>query len=136
MAASKSNPLPPDYVRPTLAEFLAASKAHTQAGYLPFVLGHEAELRKHYVAPEAPPEPAAEGEAVVVEAAPASLPLEPGEPWEYVRDARGIITGTRPLPKEETPEPAVPSPETASIPVAPEENGLAASATGVPPLAV
>lgn len=48
----KTKPLPADYVRPTLAEYLAASKAHTKDTYLPFVNGHEAELRKHYVAPE------------------------------------------------------------------------------------
>ncbi len=70
-------PLPPDYVRPSLADYLAASKAHTKDNYLPFVNGHEAELRKHYVAPEP--------EAVLVVGAPDPvLELEPeDEPVHY-----------------------------------------------------
>jgi hypothetical protein len=53
MAASKLNPLPVDYVRPSLAEFLAASNTHRKQDYLSFFEGHEAELRKHYV-PQSP----------------------------------------------------------------------------------
>ena len=70
-----TRPLPPEYVRPSLAEYLAASKTHTKDTYLPFVMGHEAELRKHYVAPE--PEP------VLVAGAP-ELELEPEAPAEPV----------------------------------------------------
>ena len=46
MAQPKLAPLPPDYVRPTLAEFKAAGITHTS--YEHFCAGHEAELRKHY----------------------------------------------------------------------------------------
>lgn len=76
--AAKLAPLPPDYARPSLAEFLAASKAHTKDGYLPFVEGHEAQLRKHYVAPEPAPAP-----VELVEAEP-ELELEPEAPAEPV----------------------------------------------------
>lgn len=42
-------PLPPDYVRPTLAEFKAAGLKPEL--YEQFCNGHEAELRKHYKPP-------------------------------------------------------------------------------------
>ncbi len=49
MATAKVLPLPPDYVRPTLAEFKAAGITHV--GYEEYFTRHENELRKHYVAP-------------------------------------------------------------------------------------
>ncbi len=71
-------PLPPDYARPTLADYLAASKTHTTDGYLPFVQGHEAELRKHYVAPAPEAAVSSEPDPVLV------LELEPDAPAEPV----------------------------------------------------
>lgn len=84
--------LPVDYARPSLAAFLAASKAHTAAEHLPWCERYEAALRRHSAPAVGAPEPVA---------APATPELatlgDPDQPWEYVRDAGGIITGTRSL---------------------------------------
>ena len=105
--------LPADYVRPSLAEYLAASPAHTTAGYLPFVQSHEDELRKHTAAAE----PVTGLDSIVPAV---TVPLHYDAPeslldrvehaavaavegaCEYVRDAGGIITGTRPIAALET----------------------------------
>jgi len=60
--------------------------------------------------------------------------VDAASPWEYVRDARGIITGTRQVaaaePEEETPPAPVEPPMSQENP---EQSGLASSATGAPP---
>jgi hypothetical protein len=100
-----NNALPTDYVRPTLAEFLAASKAHTAAEHLPWCERYEAGLRRHFVPPALEPEPELEpaDEIMILDELP-SEPADPSAPWEYVRDARGIITGTRPIAAPASPE--------------------------------
>ncbi|HEY2405584.1 MAG TPA: hypothetical protein VGI10_06265 [Polyangiaceae bacterium] len=71
------NPLPADYVRPTLAEFLAASPTHTADRYLPFFERHEAEVRRH-APPASPParalEPSPELQLEIAEDNPAPAP--------------------------------------------------------------
>ncbi len=67
-------------------------------------------------------------------------------PWEYVRDERGIINGTRALPdvvvppesppsREESDPAGVSSPKPATAPESPENTGPADTATGATPAA-
>jgi hypothetical protein len=135
MATAKLKPLPPDYARPSLAEYLAASKTHTADTYLPFVNGHEAELRRHYVAPPAEPEAAPvpdagdPSEAASPEADPElELVLEFERP--PCQCGGTIHAGCPPVAAgEETPAPSVEPPVSNENPV---ENAPATSATSIP----
>lgn len=92
-------PLPPDYARPSLEEFKAAGITHVS--YEKFFEQHEAELRKHYVAPPAEPsEEPSEDELLFV---------------DYCEDSNDV-DDTRPMGKPPDPsaEPAAddnPNPE-------------------------
>ncbi len=87
MATQKLAPLPPDYARPTAAEFKAAGITHTT--YEKFCEGHEAELRKHHkpaAEPAAPePEPALELDELGEELKAGEA--EPSPPWFNPRAA-------------------------------------------------
>ncbi len=130
MAIAKQSPLPGDYVRPSLAEFKEAGITHVD--YETFIRGHEAELRKHHVPDiQVEPEPMGAEEIVIIDEIPTTTD-DPSKPWEYVRDERGIITGTRAVAPEQKEGSA-----TAGVqPSDPEENGPAETATGAPPAAV
>jgi hypothetical protein len=109
-----NNALPTDYVRPSLAEFLSASKAHTAAEHVPWCERYEAALRRHSAPPVGAPE------LVAAPSTPEVVTLgDPDQPWQYVRDAGGIITGTHSLAAEPS-EGALPELELVAVAAAPE----------------
>lgn len=107
-------PLPADYIRPALEEFLAKGYASDlppddqQAHYEAFFERYEAGLRELEHAGKTEAAPTLELELVDAETLPPAVEelgelaeLEP--PWEYERDERGVITGGGPPAADATP---------------------------------
>jgi hypothetical protein len=102
------SPLPADYVRPTLEEFVA--NGYQAEHYQAFFVRYENGLRVAEAAKAGVKDLTDELELVAAVAE---------QPWSYVRDANGIITGTTgtvPVTPVEAPPAADPLPEASEAP--------------------